>query len=466
MSIAQFLRILMARRFIIAALLVVCAIAAVVVVVVIPPRFPAKARVLMDVIKPDPVSGQVISSSFVRGYTKTQMELITDYRVAGDVVDKLKWAENPALVEEFKKNSDGTEDFRRHRARQIIEHTDASLLAGSNILEISYWSANPLLAKAVVTALRESYIDASLRFRTDAAGRSADWYVDQAAKAQAELSAAEAKKSAFERSKGIVMSPGGADSESMKLDSMQSAMMAARGSAGLSDLSFNTMGATSGLVESLKAQLNSVDDQIAQANERLGTSHPTYIALVQRRRLLQSQLGRETAAAQSVGGNSTAVSRANVARLEAEYNAQKQKVLALRPDLDVLAQLQREVDLRRSQYEKAASRTADLKLQSEVSETGLVALGDAVVSGTPSFPNVPLIVAIGVLGGLGLGILAALATEMIARRVRGPEDLASASKVPVLAVIADTAPVAFGARLRRLLRLPGPQSRPEWQPAQ
>ena len=451
MSLAQFFRILLARKLIILSTLIAALTVAAVLCLVLKPRFPATARVLMDVIKPDPVSGQVIASSFVRGYTRTQLELITDYRVVGDVVDRLGWEKNPELVEEYRRNTDGTMDFRRYEAQKIIDNADAKLVEGSNILEISYYTGNPILAKNVVTALRTAYIESSLRFRTDAAGRSADWYVDQANKAQTALAAAEARKSDFERVNGIVMAPGGADSETIKLESMQGAVLSARSAAGLS--SGSGMRSTSPAVEGLKAQLNSIDDSLTQASQRLGTAHPSYIALVERRKVVAQQLAREQAAAQAnIGDGMAAAARANAARLEGELAAQKTKVLALKSKLDDLGQLQREVDLRRTQYEKAAARAADLKLEADVSETGLVPLGEAVVSGTPSFPNKPLILALGTLAGLALGVVAAVATELLSRRVRGPEDLARAANVSVLAVIADTAPVNWRLRLRRLLR--------------
>ncbi len=449
MSLAQFFRILLARWLIILFTLLAGLAVAVVLCLVLRPKFPATARVLLDVIKPDPVSGQMITSSFVRGYTKTQTELITDYRVAGDVVDRLGWANNPVLVADYQKNNDGTSDFRRYQAQNIIDATDAQLVEGSNILEISYKGGNPILAKNVVTALRTAFIDASLRLRTDAAGRTADWYVDQAAKAQATLAGAEAKKSEFERVNGIVMAPGGADSETMKLEQMQSALLAARSSMGL----VGSRAATSPQVEALKSQLNALDDTLVQANQKLGTSHPTYIALTERRKIIVEQLARETAAARSGAGDGpSAVSAATTARLESDFAAQKEKVLALHSKLDELAQLQREVDLRKSQYERAAERTANLKLEADVSETGLVPLGDAFVSGTPTFPNKPLILGLGAIAGLGLGIAFAIVTELISRRIRGPEDLAQAAGAAVMAVIADTAPVRLSQRLRRLLR--------------
>ena len=449
MSIAQFLRILIARRLIVLTTLAVSMIIAVALCLFLPPKYPATARVLMDLIKPDPVSGQVIASAFARGYTKTQTELITDYRVAGDVVDRLHWEKNPALLADYAANSDGTSDFRRYEAQKIIDNSDAQLVEGSNILEITYKGGNPILAKNVVAALRAAYIDASLRFRTDDAGRTADWYVGQASKAQAALATAEAKKSEFERANGIVMAPGGADSETMKLEQMQSSLLSARGSVGLVGAS---RAITSPAVENLKAQLNTLDTSMVQAGQRLGTSHPTYIGMVEQRKVLVQELARETAAARAdAAGAVSANTGASAARLEGELAAQKEKVLALKPKLDELAQLQREVDLRKAEYEKAASRAADLKLQADVSETGLVPLGEPFVLGTPSFPNKPLFLALGFLVGLAMGVVIAIVTELVSRRVRGPEDLAQAANAAVLAVIADTTPLSLSRRLRRRL---------------
>ncbi len=446
MSLAQFFRILLARRLIILATLVTVLVAAVALCQLLPPKFPATARVLMDVIKPDPVSGQMLASNFVRGYTQTQQELITDYRVAGDVVDRLGWAKDPAIVADYEAHNDGTSDFRRFMAQRIIDATDAKLLEGSNILEITYKAANPIIARNVVTALRSAFIDASLRLRTDAAGRSANWYVDQAQKAQAALATAESRKSEFERTNGIVMAPGGADSESLKLEQMQSALLTARGSMGM--MRGGPLG-SSPAVETLKSQLNSLDDQIVQASQRLGTSHPTYIGLMEQKKVLTQQLARETAAARvSAAANTGPDMGATTARLAAELEAQKAKVLGLKSKLDELAQLQREVDLRKSQYESAAQRAASLKLEANVSETELVSLGDAFVTGKPSSPNKPLILALGLFAGLGLGVAGAIGTELVSRRVRGPEDLAQAANAAVMAVIAGAPPT--GGWWRRL----------------
>ena len=451
MSLIQFLRILMARRWIIVACFLVVLTGALAISSRLTPRYPGSARVLMDVIKPDPVSGAVIASQFVRGYTKTQTELIKDYRVAGEVVDKLGIATKPDAVAEFNEKSDGSTDIRRYFAQKIINGTDAKLVENSNILEITYEAANPTVARNTVSAIRDAFIDASLRFRTDSAGRTADWYRQQAEKAQASLVVAETAKSNFERANGLVMGTGGVDAETAKLQGLQAALLSARGAAGQQGFQLAQTEGTSGMVESLKMQLAAADEGIQLAGERLGSANPTYQAMLQRRALLQRQLAKETAASRATGGSAASASRRNVAELESEYNAQKAKVLGSKDKLDQLGALQREVELRRTLYERAAARTADLKLEADVDETGLVPLGAAVSSTQQSFPNIPMIAALSALGGLVLGLLAAIAVELLGRRVRGSEDLVAAAKAPVLAIIADAARSPFRDWVKRML---------------
>lgn len=465
MSLAQFLRILIARRWIILASLITCVAVALFVAKQLPERYEAKARVLLDIVKPDPVTGQMMSGPGLRTYFRTQIELIQDYRVAGDVVDRLGWAQNPGVIAAWQADTGGVGDFRRWGAQRIISATEVNIIPGSNILEISYEAPNPAVAKTIVGLLRESYIDGSLRFRTDSAGRTADWYREQAEMAQKALSAAEAAKVNFEQENELVVDAAGGEAESKQLAGLQQALMAARGGETIQQSQQMMLPTQSGIVDQLKLQLAQLNDQIGIAAEKLGVEHPTYKAMLMRRSQLSSQLARETSTARATTAAQTGASRRTVEQLESDYRAQRTKVLGMKGKLNELAQLQREVDLRRSQYEKAAARTADLRLESNVSESGLVVLGDAIGSFSPSFPNWPQIAGLATAFGLALGIVLAVFTELLARRIRGTEDLAYASKAPVLAVIADVAPSPWRDRLRRMLSRRRPDST-GWQPAQ
>ncbi len=461
MSIGQFLRILIARRLIILGTLVTCVLVAAMVAATLPPRYPAKARVLLD-FRPDPVTGAALGRD-PRAYISTQMELIQDYRIAGDTVDRLGWQNNPGVVAAWQAETGGQSDFRRWGAQRIINSTNVALVQGSNILEIVYESPDPEVAKQVVSALREAYVENSLRFKTDSAGRTAEWYREQSDKAQAALTAAETAMAKFEQDNGIVVTAGG-EAESGKLAALQSALMAARTGATSTQSAVASMTGNSGIVDQLKVQQAALDDQIEQAGERLGIEHPTYKALLARRKLVLSEIARETAVTRAAGAAASGSSQRTVTQLAADYEAQRLKVLGMKDNLNKLAQLQREVELRRGQYEKAAARTADLKLESNSSESGLVILGDAIGAAKPSFPNWSQILSLAFAFGLGLGVVVGLFAELMRRRIRGTEDLGFASRAPVFAVIADAAPSPWRDRARRLLSRRRPDA--AWQPAQ
>ena len=417
MSIIQFLRILWARRWVTIAATVSCVLGAFIVTLIIPPRYSAYSRVMMDLVKPDPVTGQVTAApSFARAYTKTQIELIRDYRVAGQVVEDLGWLQDPNLITQYDMRGPGDDrDFRRWAAQRVIDGTSASLIEGSNILEISYTSNSPESARTVADALRKAYIDTSLAFRREGARRTAEWYDEQTAKAKGVLVSAEAAKTAYEKQTGIVLQDGGPDIESAKLSALAQAS-AASAAPVITGPSAASM------------QLAQIDASIAQASRVLGPNHPDLIAMRQQRNVMAQQVAQERSAAAGMAG-ANAVSAGALER-------QKSKVIGQRDQVERLRQLQAEVDLRRAQFEKAAARTAELRQEAEVGETNLVPLGSAVTPQSPSFPNMPLIM-FGALGfGLGFGVLVSLLIELFGRRVRGAEDVTAIIDAPLLAVIA------------------------------
>ena len=434
MSIVQFLRILLARWRIILLGFVGCFAVATLVVMSLPKRYEASARVILDP-KPDPVTGLAQASSAMRGYASTQMQLVTDYRVTGQVVDRLGLANNADYVAAYQRaNAGGGTDLRRYIADNLATGMKAQLVEGSNILELTYTGTDPELAKRVVDILRDAYIAESLRLRTEGSARTADWFRDQATRAQQQLLVAETAKTDFMRKTGIVMN-GDVDSETAKLQQMESTVAQARTAAGAGEANFAAKLANDPVVDQLRLQAAAAAQAVTDAGERLGPQHPAYKAAVSRQRLLSAQLARaESSSRAGVSGASGAM-RGNAAQAERDYEGQKSRVLANKENIDKLGALQREVDLRRGIYQNAAARTAQLRMQADVNETGLTILGEPFSSGAPVWPKIPLVVGLGALFGLGLGMAAALIIEFLARRVRGLEDLEYATNAPVMAVV-------------------------------
>lgn len=441
MSLLQFLRILAARRAILLAILLSCFATAVVVSQLLPKRYEARSRIILDLVKPDPVTGQLISNQFLQAYVRTQIELIQDERTAGRVVDALGWASNPAIVAQFSEDMQSSDDIRTVLAKRISDGTQAQLLDRSNILEIIFTWSDPEAARQIADVVRATYIDLSLQNRRDTASRTAEWYRDQADKAQRLLTAAQGERAGFAKANGIVLQSDNTDLESAKLAALstQSAIPIVGAAAAAPPSAANL-------------QLDQINQQIAQAATTLGPNHPVFQALQRQRAVLEAEAARQRGATSSLGSPG-----ASMAQIEQAYQTQKTRVVAQRDKIDRLNQMQNDIELKRDQYVKASQRAADFRLEADVGDTGMTPLGTAAASSTPTYPNIPLII-MGSIGlGAMLGICIALLVEMLGRRVRSDDDLAIAAAAPVFAVVGDSRnPDGW---IRRLIRFVGRKSR-------
>lgn len=417
MSLLQLLRILWVRRAVFVISLVACLAIAGIAIMVLPEKYEAKSRVLLDLVKPDPVTQQVMSNSFARAYIATQSELITDYRVAGEVVDALGWAKAPRKIAQYKASgAEGSVELRRWLADTIIADTSAKSLSNSNILEITYAAENPDKARKIADLLRNAYVEQSIAFRQEGAARNSEWFRQQAAKVGVELTNAENEKTAFERKSGVVLQNDYTDAQSERLRALSSQV----------PMSIPNAAAAVASTPS-SAQLGQVDAQIASLSQTLGPNHPQMIALKQQRQALASAAAQERAAA-------LAAARAGSAggpSISSQVASQQEKVLAQRGDIDELRKMQARIDVLRDQYNKTMARASELSLQAASRESGVTLLGAAVAPESPSSPNV-LLILVGAIGaGLGIGFVIAIAAELLKRRVRSVDDL-SVGDVPVI----------------------------------
>jgi succinoglycan biosynthesis transport protein ExoP len=434
MGISQFFRLLWARRMITVVSTVCCIIGMYLAVLILPERWEAHSRIMLNTIKPDPVTGEVIGAA-ARAYVSTQIELITDYSVAGRVVDDLKWLSDPTLIHAYQSRPGSDQrDFRHWAAQLVIDNTKVKLIKDSNILDIIYAGTSPAQAKTVADALSHAYVQENLAFRTEDASRNADWYSQQADKSKQQLDAAEAKKGDFERENHILLNDNRTDVDSVRLQALA-----------MTSASTGALAAAGPVAPSAASiELAQIDAAIAQDAKTLGPNHPE-AELVSREEANSNRLSKGVAASAATAG---------VGALDRAVEAQKQRVIAERGKVEQLKQLQDDVDRRREEYNRSAARSAALRQEGSTLETGLTMLGSAITPKSAAFPNYLLLIPGAIVLGLAIGVLVSLLAELLNRRVRGVEELEADFGGPVLSVIPSAMPktkqVGFGAQFVRL----------------
>ena len=426
MSIIQFIRILWAHRFLTILTTIATAIGASIAVMIVPASYEGTTRVMLNILKADAVTGEVIPTNSARTYIATQSELIRDFSVAGQAVEKLGWLSNPETIDQYNADNTGDGDLRRALAQRIIERTRVANVNGTNILEIVFRGSSPDDARTMANAIREAYIDTTLDSRRREATRNADWYVQQAERERELLAKADAEKTAYERANGIVMQDDKTDVETARL----------RALAGQSSLGGAVMAAPTAALSSPAAiQLAQLDAQIDQAGRTLGPNHPTMVQLRGQRATLSRVVSDDMAAARSAAALSASAMSTSAGAIENAVRVQTSRVIANRDKIEKLTALQGEVNLHRSQIEKSLARASDLRQEAAVADSGVTVLSEAITPRNPSFPNKPLIFGGALVLGAAVGLSLSLLLELFQRRVRGVEDLEHAVEAPLLAVL-------------------------------
>ena len=420
MNIIQFLRIFWARRRVIAIATVSCLIGAMIVVMIVPPSWKASSRVMVDIAKPDVITGE--NPNGVRGAVETQLALATDYSVAGRVVDDLGLSSDPGLVAAYDKRSKhDTRDFRHWLEQMVVDNTKAKLLVDSAIIEITYTSSDPQQAKRIADSVRSGFIQTNLDLKRQSAQTNADWLDSRALDAKGDLDKAIAAETDYERANGLAMTSDKGDVDTQRLQAMSSA--------GATE----TVPPPAMLSSSSAAiELASVNAQIAAQSKQLGPNNPLILQLQSQKTNLEATVAKENATQKMLAG----IAASNTEAVNRQITAQKAKVVGESDKIGKLNQLQAEVDMRRDVYNKTTALAAQQRQEALTVASGLTPLASAEVPKSPAFPN-PWLIFPGAFGlGLMLGVLTALLMELLARRVRGVEDLTGSLDTPVLGVIA------------------------------
>jgi len=425
MSMIQFLRILWAHRLIPVLTTGATLIGATIAVLVIPPSYEGTTRVMLNVLKPDPVTGEVVANANARTYVTTQTELIKDVGVAGQAVESLGWLSDPEAIRGYGANVASDGDLRRALAQRIIDRTRVEIVPGTNILAISFRAPSANEARAMANALREAYVATTLENRRRDAARNADWFIQQAAKERELLSKADAAKTAFEKEAGIVMQDEKVDIETARLRAL--ALQAG--------VSAPVMAAPAPQSSAASLQLAQLDAQLAQASRTLGPNHPTMVQMREQRAQLAKIAAQDEAAGRQAAAAAARAVQASSGALESAVRRQTERVIANRDKIEKLNELQVQVNLHREQLDKSLARAGELRQEAAVADSGVTLLSEAVTPKDPAFPKKPLIFGGALALGAGLGLLLALIIELVSRRVRGADDLANALDVPLLAVI-------------------------------
>lgn len=438
MTPKQFLLVLFAHRYIAAAVFLLVAAAGIAVTLLTPKSYIATTDLLVDA-RTDPIAGAPTLGS--PNYLATQIAIIQSERVAVGVVKRLRIADTPALVEQWKTATQGKLPLENYYANLLRKGLLADPLRGSNVIRLTYEGRDPKFVTAVVNSYAQAYLDLTVDLRVEPVRQYANWFDERLKTLRDNVESAQAKLSDFQQKNGIVANDQRADQETQRLDALVAQLVAIQGE----NMAISSRQKTSGgelspdiqassSVQALKSALNQAEAKMSEMRINLGANHPTRIQLEGQISELKQQLDEEM---RRVSGGTTVAkttSGLREAELKSVIAAQKSRVLSLRQERDQIAVLAQDVEAAKRIYDSVLQRSNQLNLEKQTDQANVSILSPAVEPNEPARPNVPKYVAAALAGAIAAALAAALGLEFLDRRVRTISDI-MIEDVPILGVI-------------------------------
>ena len=381
------------------------------------PRYQASARVVLDYIKPNPITHEYVHNRMAEAYVTSQVRRVKDYQVAISAAQILGLLDDPDLQVAFSEAGGGSfEDFAGWLGGRIIASTNAELVGESNILEIRYTSLSPQMALQYAEALRTAYIQSSIEEQRAGASEGATSIGVRAEQIASRIAALEDAKAALQKRTGVVPN----------LDEERLSELAAAVEPQYLLAAGSPPASTPSMVQLAAAEAN-----LARAAETMGPNNPVFRGLQVSRDLLKAKVQEERAQIASVADARDTAMRA----MQAQVEAQKEKVLSNRQTELELKLLQDQIDLQTQTLNGLNQRIASLRQLSAIQYAAIFPMGPPEAKPHAVFPNPTLIFGgTGVLG-LAIGALLALLVELLHRRARQPHDVEAAAGAPLLGVL-------------------------------
>jgi chain length determinant protein EpsF len=446
MTLSQFLYIIRARWNVALLILVATVGLAVGVSLILPKQYTATATLLVDQMRPDPVAGTPYAANPSPAFMATQVDVLKSERVAQNVVHKLGLANDSEVRELWMKENQGVGNFDAWLVDHIQYWLEVKPSRDSNVISVSFKDADPAKAASIANLFIQSYLDLLLELRVNPAKQYANFFESRAKDLRANLERAQAKLTAYQREKGVVIaSEGQIDVETARLNELSSQLVAIQAVASESGSrqSQAQAGGSDRLQEvvnnpnlsALRAEIARAEAKLQEINSRLGDNHPQLIESRANIASLRSRLATETNRVTGSIGVSNSINRQREAEIRATLEAQRSRVMRMRTAREEGAVLLRDVEAAQRAYDAVAAKLNQSNLEGLTTQSNAYLLAQAVPPFAPSSPKLLRNAALSIFAGLVLAVAAAIVLEYIDRRVRTDDEISEVLGLPLLGVL-------------------------------
>lgn len=397
----------------------------------------ARASLLFDDRGPDPELRNSQPVQNEKSMLGTQADLIRSDAVARRVIRAEGLAGDPELQRKWREAGQPGRSFETWLVADVLQHVQVAPERDTNVLAVRYTANDPRTAARLANSFARNFVALRMEISTNTAKQYARWFQQQTNEVRGNLERAQAAVTDFQRSHGMV--DGNALAlEADRLSALSSQLASAEGAAADmraragNQVSQSPDVQSSAVIESLRQQAAVSEAKLAELASTHGDAHPDMVAARAERDTLRAKLRAETGAASQTVRVASSAASSREAQLQRLVNAQRGRMLSVTANQAQLEALQNDVTTAQKAYEAVTQRLNMMRLQSGLPTTNAQQVDRATPPLLPATPNVPLLLLLAALGGLGLGIIAAVAMELRRPLIRTVSSLFENTGVPVL----------------------------------
>lgn len=397
-------------------------------------------------------------------FLQTQLEIIRSRGVAQAVAESLGLYRGDAFLDTMKikvaeagTSNQSLQQIHREQVEQaLIAHVDVEYTGNTRIAELTFVSPDPKLSARVANAYAESFIRSNLTRKFDSSSYALEFLRNQLQGAQQRLEKAERQALGYARRLRLVDPSNAAGSVAGTPQSLLSAQ----------------------LIQLNQAYSGAMADRIAAEEKWRRTqalpdlrvpevlSNPTIQTLLQQRaqtaatyrqQLSTRQADYPTVVEASAQGREFDSQIKTIARnvrdtVKSQYDIAQSREKMLLSQIETLkgttldeqskgiqlSILRREADTSRQQYDSLLRRYNALNAEAGVQTNNLNIIDRAEISEAPSWPKLPLILALAIFVGLLMSFVCVVLREQLFDAVRLPDDVTDRLNLPLLGSIPQT----------------------------
>lgn len=348
-------------------------------------------------------------------------------------------ADKPAQIEQT------TPECRNAILKSFDKALTVQTIARTQAVEISFRNADPALARDIVNRLAAAYTQRTFMTRYDDTMKASDWLSGQLAQIKSDVEKSESKLSQFQKQTGIFGTDENNNLVLSKLDDLSKELTDAEADRITKEAQYRV--AQSGnpeligtivpdsVLPVLRGQEADLKNQLAQATSEYGPHYPAVIQLGNQLDQVEKSLQKEIADIQGRFRSDYEISAAAEKQMKAAFDQQKQMAYDMSEGLDQYGILKREVESGNDLYEDLLKKLKEAGVVASLKAVTVDPIDLAVLATKPVEPNIPLVLALSAILGLGAGIGLAFAAESLDTMVRSTEEFEALTAIPLFGVI-------------------------------